>query len=123
MESLALVVAIVLFTSLLGGPVALLLTFLPDKPRSIRIFRTITVALLSLVGILFGYQLALGSDIPAFPRLIGAFSVVTSIAALLFETKVLKHKIKMEAVATGKDYLGRGLTSKNLDDSQESDSD
>ena len=120
MESLALVVAIVLFTSLLGGPVALLLTFLPDKPRSIRIFRTITVALLSLVGILFGYQLALGSDIPAFPRLIGAFSVVTSIAALLFETKVLKHKIKMEPVTTGKNYLGREIAGSDQPDTDDS---
>ncbi len=92
MESLALVVVIVLFTSFVGGPVAILLTFLPDKPTYIRAFRTIVVLMLSLVGILFGYQLALSADVPAFPRLIGFSSVLTSIAALLFEFRILKHK-------------------------------
>lgn len=96
MESLALVAVIVLFTSFVGGPVAILLTFLPDKPKHIRAFRTIAVALLSLVGILFGYQLALSSGIPAFPRLIGFSSVITSVTALLFEFRVLKHKHKSE---------------------------
>ena len=92
MESLALFAAIILFTSLVGGPVAILLTFLPDKPKSVRVFRTIAVVLLALMGIFFGAQLALVSSIPPFPRLIGIFGLVTSIAALLYEFKVLKHK-------------------------------
>ena len=92
MESLALFAAIILFTSLVGGPVAILLTFLPDQPKSIRVFRTIAVLLLALMGIFFGAQLALVSSIPPFPRLIGIFGLVTSIAALLYEFKVLKHK-------------------------------
>jgi heme-degrading monooxygenase HmoA len=92
LESLALFAAIILFTSLVGGPVAILLTFLPDKPKSVRVFRTIAVVLLALMGIFFGSQLALVSSIPPFPRLIGIFGLVTSIAALLYEFKVLKHK-------------------------------
>jgi len=92
LESLALFAAIILFTSLVGGPVAILLTFLPDQPKSIRVFRTIAVLLLALMGIFFGAQLALVSSIPPFPRLIGIFGLVTSIAALLYEFKVLKHK-------------------------------
>jgi heme-degrading monooxygenase HmoA len=92
LESLALFAAIILFTSLVGGPVAILLTFLPDKPKSVRVFRTIAVVLLALMGIFFGAQLALVSSIPPFPRLIGIFGLVTSIAALLYEFKVLKHK-------------------------------
>lgn len=96
MESLALVAVIVLFTSFVGGPVAILLTFLPDKPTYLRALRTVAVALLSLVGILFGYQLALSADIPAFPKLIGFSSVITSVTALLYEFKVLKHKNKVE---------------------------
>ena len=76
----------------MGGPVAILLTFLPDKPKSVRVFRTIAVVLLALMGIFFGSQLALVSSIPPFPRLIGIFGLVTSIAALLYEFKVLKHK-------------------------------
>ena len=96
MESLALVAVIVLFTSFVGGPVAILLTFLPDKPTHLRVFRTIAVVLLSLVGILFGYQLALSADIPAFPKLIGFSSVITSVTALLYEFKVLKHKDRAE---------------------------
>ena len=96
MESLALVAVIVLFTSFVGGPVAILLTFLPDKPTYLRVFRTVAVVLLSLVGILFGYQLALSADIPAFPKLIGFSSVITSVTALLYEFKVLKHKNRAE---------------------------
>ncbi len=92
MESLALFAAIILFTSLVGGPVAILLTFLPDQPKSIRVFRTIAVVLLSLMGIFFGSQLALVNTIPLFPRLIGIFGLFASIAALLYEFKVLKHK-------------------------------
>ena len=113
MESLALVVVIVLFTSFVGGPVAILLTFLPDKPTYIRVFRTIVVLMLSLVGILFGYQLALSPDVPAFPRLIGFSSVLTSITALLFEFKVLKHKYRTEMIPTGKDIFGRELKSES----------
>ena len=96
MESLALVAVIVLFTSFVGGPVAILLTFLPDKPTYLRAFRTVAVILLSLVGILFGYQLALSADIPAFPKLIGFSSFLTSVTALLYEFKVLKHKNKIQ---------------------------
>mgnify|MGYP000004521593 CR=1 FL=1 len=110
MESLALVVVIVLFTSFVGGPVAILLTFLPDKPTYIRAFRTIAVSLLSLVGILFGYQLALSADVPAFPRVIGFSSVLTSITAILFEFKILKHKYRAEMIPTGKDVLGREIS-------------
>ena len=109
MESLALVVVIVLFTSFVGGPVAILLTFLPDKPTHIRAFRTIVVLMLSLVGILFGYQLALSPDVPTFPRLIGFSSVLTSITALLYEFKILKHKYRAEMIPTGKDVLGRHI--------------
>lgn len=92
MESLALLVTILLFTSLVGGPVAILLTFLPDKPKSVRVLRTVAVVLLSLMGLFFGSQLALVGGIPIFPRLIGFFGFITSIAALLYEFKVLKHK-------------------------------
>ena len=92
MESLALVVMIVLFSALLGGPTALLLTYVPSKPKSVRILRTVFICLLSLVGILFGFQLAIGSSIPAFPKLIGIIGFVTSIIALLYEFKILKRK-------------------------------
>lgn len=112
MESLALLAVIILFTSFVGGPVAILLTYLPNKPTYIRVSRTIVVSLLSLVGILFGYQLALSSGIPPFPRLIGVTSVLTSITALLFEFKVLKHRYEITMVPTGNDLLGRPVTDK-----------
>ena len=121
MESLALIVAIMLFTSLLGGPVAILLTYLPNKPTYLRVFRTIAIILLTLFGILFGFQLALSSGVPAFPRLVGFTSVITSVTALLFEFKVLKHKYQIEMVPTGKDIFGREILDQNKDqkDSQE----
>jgi len=88
----ALFAAIILFVARVGGLVAILSAFLPDKPKAVRVFRTIAVVLLALMGIFFGSQLALVSSIPPFPRLIGIFGLVTSIAALLYEFKVLKHK-------------------------------
>ena len=97
MESLALVAAIVLFSALLGGPVAYLLTFLPSKPRKLRIARTIAVVLLSLIGLLFGFQLVIASGVPLIPRLIGFIGVSSSIFALLYEFKVLKHKNYVES--------------------------
>ena len=92
MESLALVAMVVLLTAFIGGPTALMLTFLPDQPKPLRIARTFFVIVLSLVGILFGYQLVIGSSIPLFPRLIGATGLATSILALLYEFKILKRK-------------------------------
>ena len=109
MESLALLVVIVLFTSVVGGPVAILLTYLPNKPTYLRVSRTIAVIVLSLVGIFFGVQLAVSSGVPAFPRLIGFTSVITSVTALLFEFKILKHKYQIEMVPTGKDIFGREI--------------
>jgi heme-degrading monooxygenase HmoA len=94
MESLALVVSVILLTSLVGGPTALLLTYIPDNPRPVRILRTIFVLILTLVSLLFGIQLVIGSAIPAFPRLIGMSAVVTSVLAVLYEFKILKRKPK-----------------------------
>ena len=119
MESLALIVAIMLFTSLLGGPVAILLTYLPNKPTYLRVFRTIAIILLTLFGILFGFQLALSSGVPVFPRLVGFTSVITSVTALLFEFKVLKHKYQIEMVPTGKDIFGREIPDQNKDQNKD----
>ena len=94
MESLAALVAVILFSSLIGGPTALLLTWLPDQPRRIRIFRRLFVIVLSLLGIIFGGQLSIGSSIPLMARLIGFVGLTTSVAAVLFEFKIIKRKSK-----------------------------
>ena len=99
MESLALVVMVILLTAMVGGPTALLLTYVPDKPRSVRILRTIFILILATVSILFGVQLVIGSAIPAFPRLIGFSAVVTSVLAVLYEFKILKHKHLKDAIS------------------------
>jgi heme-degrading monooxygenase HmoA len=91
-ESLALLAVIVLFTSLIGGPVAFLLTYIPDQPKKIRIFRTVAVSILALLGLLFGFQLTISSGVPFAPKLIGIIGVTSSIIALLYEFKVFKHK-------------------------------
>ena len=104
MESLALIAAIVLFSSLIGGPVAYLLTFLPSKPRKLRIARTIAVVMLSLIGLLFGFQLVIASGVPLVPKLIGLIGVSSSITALLYEFKVLKHKKSTESASEEKLY-------------------
>ena len=94
MESLAALVAVILFSSLIGGPTALLLTWLPDHPRRIRIFRRMFVIVLSLLGIIFGTQLSIGSSIPLLARLIGLIGFGTSVAAVLFEFRIIKRKSK-----------------------------
>ena len=94
MESLAALVAVILFSSLIGGPTALLLTWLPDQPRAVRILRKIFVVVLSLLGIIFGGQLSIGSSIPLMARLIGFVGLTTSVAAVLFEFKIIKRKSK-----------------------------
>lgn len=101
MESLALVVTVILFTAMVGGPTALLLTYVPDKPKSVRILRTIFILILAAVSLLFGIQLVIGSAIPAFPRLIGFSAVVTSILAILYDFKILKHKKPIEETSLG----------------------
>ena len=92
MESLALVVVVILFTALIGGPTALLLTYMHDVPKPVRIMKTIVVCILALLGILFGFQLAVGSSIPLIPKVIGIFGLLTAVAALLYEFKILKRK-------------------------------
>ena len=92
MESLALLAIIVLFTALIGGPVAFLLTYLPDQPKRLRVSRTIAVVILSLIGLLFGFQLVMAGSVPLAPRIIGIIGVASSATALLYEFKVLKHK-------------------------------
>ena len=94
MESLAALVAVILFSSLIGGPTALLLTWLPDQPRAVRILRKIFVVVLSLLGIIFGGQLSIGSSISLMARLIGFVGLTTSVAAVLFEFKIIKRKSK-----------------------------
>ena len=94
MESLAALVAVILFSSLIGGPTALLLTWLPNQPKRIRIFRRLFVIVLSLLGIIFGGQLSIGSSIPLIARLIGLIGFGTSVAALLFEFRIIKRKPK-----------------------------
>ena len=100
MESLAALVAVILFSSLIGGPTALLLTWLPDQPRAVRILRKIFVVVLSLLGIIFGGQLSIGSSIPLMARLIGFVGFTTSVAAVLFEFKIIKRKSVLSAQAS-----------------------
>ena len=105
MESLAALVAVILFSSLIGGPTALLLTWLPDQPRAVRILRKIFVIVLSLLGIIFGGQLSIGSSIPLMARLIGFVGFTTSVAAVLFEFKIIKRKSK-SSISSIKDSSG-----------------
>lgn len=109
MESLALLAIVVLFTALIGGPVAFLLTYLPDQPKRLRVSRTIAVAILSLIGLLFGFQLVMAGSVPLVPRIIGIIGVASSATALLYEFKVLKHKQQATFHPTGKDIFGRDL--------------
>ena len=112
MESLALLAIVVLFTALIGGPVAFLLTYLPDQPKRLRVSRTIAVVILSLIGLLFGFQLVMASSVPLVPRIIGIIGVASSAIALLYEFKVLKHKNSNIA----KESVGSELSIKSTSD-------
>jgi heme-degrading monooxygenase HmoA len=112
MESLALLAIVVLFTALIGGPVAFLLTYLPDQPKRLRVSRTIAVVILSLIGLLFGFQLVMAGSVPLVPRIIGIIGVASSATALLYEFKVLKHKNSNSA----KESVGSELSIKSTSD-------
>jgi hypothetical protein len=77
MESLAWIVAILFFTALISGPIAIGLTFLVPKTLRGRKVRRLLVSLFSIWGILNGIQFALAA-VPTFPRLVGLMSVVTA---------------------------------------------
>jgi heme-degrading monooxygenase HmoA len=113
MESLALLAIVVLFTALIGGPVAFLLTYLPDQPKRLRVSRTIAVVILSLIGLLFGFQLVIAGSVPLVPRIIGIIGVASSATALLYEFKVLKHK-NLNSTKAG---VGSNFSSKSTSDS------
>lgn len=81
MESLALIVAILFASALLGGPIALALTFLRLKRKRNRLIKRFGVTLFATWGGLTALQFAI-ANVPIFPRLIGVAGLVFSILAL-----------------------------------------
>lgn len=81
MESLALLVAFLLLSTLLSGPIALGLTYLRVRSKNGERMRKIAVALFSLWGSMSGVQFAL-SAFPLFVRLFGGVGVAVSLFAV-----------------------------------------
>ncbi|MCX6430063.1 MAG: hypothetical protein NTX12_03680 [Actinobacteria bacterium] len=77
MESLAALVAFLFITALLSGPIALALTYKVIRTQKGRLVRRSFITMFALWGTLNGVQFAL-SNIPAFARLIGLMSIITS---------------------------------------------
>ena len=81
MESLALVVALLFISALLGGPIALALTYLPLETKKSRLFRRAIVTLFAGWGALTALQFAI-ANVTVFVRIMGAAGVAVSAFAL-----------------------------------------
>ena len=87
MESLALVVAILIFIGLFSGPISILLTsklvkgFFSDSDHLgkiiLNIIRQGVVLIIIVFGTFVGAQFLLTSNLPLIPRLIGLYSLIT----------------------------------------------
>jgi len=84
MKSLAILVAFLLISSIVSGPLALLLTRVKTNSRNLNVIRKIAVGLLALWGTLCGVQFTL-AHAPLVIHLIGIFSAGISLYTVRIE--------------------------------------
>ncbi len=84
MKSLAILVALLLVSSLLSGPIALALTRVRTDSRNLNIIRRMAIGLLALWGTLCGVQFTL-AHAPLVIHLIGIFSAGISLYTVRIE--------------------------------------
>jgi hypothetical protein len=87
MESLALTVSLIVFPAMFGGPLALILTFLPFIKRN-RIAQFLLIYLAILSMIVGGYLLIL--NVSRGGTLIGITGLVTGVLSLLRIRRIRK---------------------------------
>ena len=80
MRSLAIIVSLFFLTAIFSGPIALVVARIRPKTKNGTVARRLEVTVLGIWGTLNGSQFAL-APVPLFPRLVGIFSIVTSVLA------------------------------------------
>ena len=80
MESLALLATLIISLTVLGGPISLALTFLPQRLLPLPLIK-ILASLIALIAIFFGISLIVSvNSIGA--RIMGSFGVITAASAI-----------------------------------------
>ena len=90
MESLALLATLIISLTVLGGPISLALTFLPQRLLPLAVIK-ILASLIALIAIFFGISLIVSvNSIGA--RIMGSFGVITAATAIYRIIKVIPKK-------------------------------
>lgn len=87
MESLALLATLIISLTVLGGPISLALTFLPQRLLPLAVIK-ILAGLIAVIAIFFGISLIVSvNSIGA--RIMGSFGVITAATAIYRIIKVI----------------------------------
>ncbi len=87
MESLALLATLIISLTVLGGPISLALTFLPQRLLPLAVIK-ILASLIAVIAIFFGISLIVSvNSIGA--RIMGSFGVITAATAIYRIIKVI----------------------------------
>ncbi len=87
MESLALLATLIISLTVLGGPISLALTFLPQRLLPLALIK-ILASLIAVIAIFFGISLIVSvNSIGA--RIMGSFGVITAATAIYRIIKVI----------------------------------
>jgi len=87
LESLALLATLIISLTVLGGPISLALTFLPQRLLPLAVIK-ILAGLIAVIAIFFGISLIVSvNSIGA--RIMGSFGVITAATAIYRIIKVI----------------------------------
>ncbi len=87
MESLALLATLIISLTVLGGPISLALTFLPQRLLPLAVIK-ILASLIAVIAVFFGISLIVSvNSIGA--RIMGSFGVITAATAIYRIIKVI----------------------------------
>ncbi len=87
MESLALLATLIISLTVLGGPISLALTFLPQRLLPLVVIK-ILAGLIAVIAVFFGISLIVSvNSIGA--RIMGSFGVITAATAIYRIIKVI----------------------------------
>ena len=81
MESLALLVAILLLLALLGGPIAIGITWIKTESTALRIVRRVFHGLFVTLSLWVGMVFFFNGELPVMPRLIGLYALTMGYVA------------------------------------------
>ena len=90
MESLALLATLIISFTVLGGPISLALTFLPQRLLPLAVMKVLAF-LIAVIAIFFGIALVISVD-SIGARIMGSFGVITAATAIYRIIKVIPKK-------------------------------